>query len=155
MCRISPAKRRPRAVLDDQVWTVAQHSFNFKPSGEEGEDWGSHTFYKRIGNHNFYVDDGGRGRSTQLTPPPPLFERMYQWPQYGCKPADRVYRIQYMLKALGYDVSPDKYFGKGTRDALVKFQSDKGLDADGVAGQATIKALIRAFGEDKYAQTFD
>ena len=149
------SKAAATAVLEDQVWTIPQHSFNFNSSNPEGDDWNSHTFYKRIGNHNFYVDAGGRGRCTQLTPPPALFERTYKWPQYGCKPADRVYRIQYMLNALGYSVTPDRYFGKGTRDALIAFQSDKGLDTDGVAGQSTLSTLISAFGEEEYDRTFD
>ena len=149
------SKAAASAVLDDQVWTVPQHAFNFNSSNPEGDDWGSHTYYKRIGNHNFYIDEPGRGRCTSLTPPPALYKRVYKWPQYGCKPANRVYRIQYMLKALGYDVTPDKYFGEGTHDALVAFQSEKGLDTDGVAGPATINALISAFGKDKYDKTFD
>jgi hypothetical protein len=142
------------AVLDDQVWVIPQHSFNFNSSKPEGEDWGTHTFYERIGNHNFYVDKKYRGRCQKDSAPPALFERTFKWPQYGCEPASRVYRVQAMLKALDYDVSPDKYFGKSTKDALKEFQSDKGLEADGVAGPSTLKALIKAYGVSDYYHDF-
>jgi len=57
-----------------------------------------------------------------------------------------------MLNKLGYDVKADGYFGITSKKELMKFQEDKGLEADGVAGPATIKALIKAFGVDKYVK---
>ena len=59
-----------------------------------------------------------------------------------------------MLKSLGYDTATDKYFGKGTKAALIQFQQANGLEADGVAGPATLRALINAFGADAYSATF-
>ena len=64
-------------------------------------------------------------------------------------------RIQIMLNTLGYGIeSTDGYFGIGTKNALIQFQKDKGLEADGVAGTATVKALISAYGVDKYCTDF-
>ena len=149
------SKRAARAVLDDQLWTIPQHSFNFNSHKPEGEDWGIHTFWKKIGNHNFYVDQNKyRSRCRKLSIPPALFKRTYKWPRYGCKPEARVKRIQLMLRALGYSVDADSYFGMDTVDALKAFQSDKGLDTDGVAGPSTIKALINAYGLVDYYRDF-
>jgi peptidoglycan hydrolase-like protein with peptidoglycan-binding domain len=86
--------------------------------------------------------------------PPALFERTFQWPQYGCKREARVYRLQYMLKSLGYKVGTDKYFGKDTKEAVQKFQADMGLEADGVAGPSTIKTLINKYGVVEYYKEF-
>ena len=139
-----------RAVLDDELWVVPQNTYNFKTSGGT---WRSFTFWGQIGRHYFYTYHYGN-RYCGDSVPPALFKRVYKWPQYGCKPAERVSRIQYMLKSLGYKVSQDGYFGKTTREQLIEFQKDKGLAADGVAGESTIKALIRAFGVEKYRKKF-
>ncbi len=48
--------------------------------------------------------------------------------------------IQKGLKAAGYDVTPDGKFGKGSRDALEKFQERRGL-AKGAITIETMKAL--------------
>lgn len=138
------------AVLDDEVWVVPQNTYYFKAS--EG-DWRTYTLFGQIGNHYFYTYNYS-GRYNGDSIPAALFDRVYKYAQYGCKPSERIYRIQYMLKALGYDVQADKYFGDGTRKAILKFQQDHGLDADGVAGPATMKALIRTFGVDAYCEKF-
>ena len=50
--------------------------------------------------------------------------------------------LQTKLKALGFDPNGvDGHFGPGTRKALIAFQQSKGLQADGVAGPATLAAL--------------
>jgi putative chitinase len=50
--------------------------------------------------------------------------------------------LQQKLKDLGFDPNGvDGHFGAGTRDALIAFQQSKGLQADGIAGPATIAAL--------------
>ena len=145
----SASKRAAAAVLDDEKWVVAQDVYYFRSGVEAGADWGSHKFYKKIGGHCFYRHSYS-GRHRGGDPPPALFERTFKYVQYGCKKADRVKRIQYMLNKLGYDVKADGYFGLTSKQELMKFQEDKGLEADGVAGPATIKALIKAFGVDKY-----
>jgi putative chitinase len=50
--------------------------------------------------------------------------------------------LQQKLKDLGFDPNGvDGHFGPGTRDAVMNFQQSKGLQADGIAGPATLTAL--------------
>lgn len=137
-----------RWVLDYEVWTVPQSTYFFKVSSS-GKDWGSHKYFKRYGNTSFYLHRYS-GRHYGATIPERLFERVFKWPQYGCKPAKRVKKIQLMLRKLGYSMKADGYFGMDTKKALMKFQKSKKIKADGIAGPATIKALIRAYGINKY-----
>jgi hypothetical protein len=146
-----------RQVLKNEVRVIPQDVYYFRAvskfSSLDGQDWGSHPFYKKIGGHYFYRHRySGRMRGGGV--PPALYDRTYKFPQYGCKPEDRVYRVQYMLDALGYDVDEvDSYFGKGTKEALIKFQEDHGLEGDGVAGPATLRKLINEYGmRDYYAK---
>ena len=139
-----------KAVLDKEVWKVPQNAYYFKTSGG---DWRSFEFYKQIGGHYFYTENYG-GRYNVDGIPPALFDRTYKYAQYGCKPENRVKRIQVMLKGLGYNTGTDKYFGKTTKEALIKFQKDEGLEADGVAGRGTVEKLIKEYGVDKYIDKF-
>lgn len=54
-----------------------------------------------------------------------------------------VMAIQKRLAELKYSVSIDGDFGPGTEAAVKKFQSDYGLDADGVIGPATYRTLMK------------
>ena len=59
----------------------------------------------------------------------------------GAAGAD-VTNLQQRLKDLGFDPKGvDGHFGGGTRDAVIAFQQSKGLQADGVAGPATLAVL--------------
>jgi putative chitinase len=50
--------------------------------------------------------------------------------------------LQRKLKDLGFDPNGvDGHFGAGTRDAVIAFQQSKDLQADGIAGPATLAAL--------------
>jgi putative chitinase len=50
--------------------------------------------------------------------------------------------LQQKLKDLGFDPNGvDGNFGPGTRGAVIAFQQSKGLQADGIAGPATLAAL--------------
>lgn len=55
-----------------------------------------------------------------------------------------VLALQQKLKDLGFDPNGvDGHFGAGTRDAVMAFQQSKDLQADGIAGPATLAALQR------------
>jgi cell wall-associated NlpC family hydrolase len=55
---------------------------------------------------------------------------------------NEVYILQSKLKEYGYYQGPlDSSFGAGTRTAVVGFQLECGLDADGVVGPSTLQAL--------------
>jgi putative chitinase len=59
----------------------------------------------------------------------------------GSSGAD-VTALQQQLKDLGFDPNGvDGNFGPGTRAAVIAFQQSKGLQADGIAGPATLAAL--------------
>ena len=50
--------------------------------------------------------------------------------------------MQEQLNGAGYAVTADGDFGATTEKAVKAFQKDRGLDADGVVGQMTYKALM-------------
>ncbi|MBF8186645.1 peptidoglycan-binding protein [Nonomuraea sp. K274] len=54
---------------------------------------------------------------------------------------DEVRRLQELLRARGYRVAADGYFGASTYGALLSLQHREGLPADGVADPATWRAL--------------
>jgi len=149
----SKAKRAARAVLEDENWVIPQDIYYFRSGVSAGVDWGRHRFFDKIGGHCFYRHSySGRLRGGEA--PPKLFERTYKYAQYGCKPEKRVYRIQYMLNKLGYDVKADSYFGQDTVDALKAFQEKHGLEADGIAGPSSVEKLIEEFGINNYYLQF-
>lgn len=53
--------------------------------------------------------------------------------------------LQHLLYALGYDVNIDGVFGTTTYNAVVQFQNDHGLDADGVVGGGTWSTLFSTY----------
>lgn len=55
---------------------------------------------------------------------------------------DEVAAIQTKLHEMGYyNGKVDGIFGSGTKNALISFQKDNGLSADGIAGTKTLQAL--------------
>ncbi len=55
---------------------------------------------------------------------------------------DDVFALQERLLELGYDAGrPDGIFGRETETALRSFQRDYGMNADGICGPATLRAL--------------
>ncbi len=64
-----------------------------------------------------------------------------------------VLKLQTQLKTLGYfDVIPTGHFGSITKDAVKKFQADKGLAVDGIFGPRT-KAAINSIGTSSRSLT--
>lgn len=65
----------------------------------------------------------------------------YALSKYGST-GDEVTQIQTKLQQLGYYSGDlDGIFGTGTKNAVLAFQRDQGLDADGIAGKNTLSAL--------------
>ena len=57
-------------------------------------------------------------------------------------PSEEVRQIQTKLKELGlYTGSIDGIYGSGTKNAVIQFQKQQGLDPDGIAGTKTLTAL--------------
>jgi len=56
---------------------------------------------------------------------------------------DEVKELQQLLKAEGYQVKTDGLFGRDTEMIIKRFQSDKGLDDDGVVSTLTWAALLK------------
>jgi 3D (Asp-Asp-Asp) domain-containing protein len=60
-----------------------------------------------------------------------------------------VQSVQYMLQDTGYlSDGADGVFGNATANAVERFQTDHGLDADGVVGSQTMAALSEASGRE-------
>jgi g-D-glutamyl-meso-diaminopimelate peptidase len=54
-----------------------------------------------------------------------------------------VMEIQSLLKKIGYDPGPiDGIFGRRTQQAIIQFQKDNGLTADGIIGPNTYRVLM-------------
>ena len=61
--------------------------------------------------------------------------------KYGSQ-GEEVRQIQTKLKELGlYTGSIDGIYGSGTKNAVIQFQKQQGLDPDGIAGTKTLTAL--------------
>ena len=73
-------------------------------------------------------------------PPPPQARPVLQRGSKG----EEVASLQGMLRKLGFAVAIDGDFGPGTEVAVARFQSERGLDADGIAGAQTWAALLSA-----------
>ncbi|WP_052745961.1 peptidoglycan-binding domain-containing protein [Allosalinactinospora lopnorensis] len=55
--------------------------------------------------------------------------------------SDLVTGLQWSLYDLGYDLSPDGRFGPATENAVTMFQKRKRIDADGIIGPLTFRAM--------------
>ncbi len=59
-----------------------------------------------------------------------------------------------MLYKLGYNVKADSYFGQTTKDALIEPKRKQSSRADGIAGPATLRKLIKEYGVQNYHDRF-
>jgi len=67
--------------------------------------------------------------------------------QLPVKKGDRnqsVAEVQKLLSLIGYDIISDGDFGSRTELAIIDFQSDNHLKADGIVGEVTFEALTKA-----------
>lgn len=71
--------------------------------------------------------------------PPRMLD--YQQGRADLKGAD-VLALQAILQARGYTITPDGDFGNKTKIAVMAFQAEAGLEADGICGNNTWSALL-------------
>ena len=80
--------------------------------------------------------------AVEITPTPAPQEASYKTLRKGDQ-GPEVVTLQQALRELGYLTSAaDGNFGSGTMNAVKNFQSDNGLDADGIAGKMTQEKLF-------------
>ena len=97
-------------------------------------------------NELYGLPDNETGEYTALSEPEPL-EPYTRFPQtlHPEEYLHDVYLMQEKLTELGFlNQEYNGYYGKATKNAVIKFQKSRGLEADGICGDATWKAL---FGE--------
>ncbi len=138
------------SALVVQQPVVAQHSGYTSKSWQE--DWtlkrcGTDVYYRV-----FYSEVGAGGINFSVVPLDsagvPVVQPVVAQPQAPLlrltKPymrGDDVKVVQEALKKAGIRVSADGVFGPGTEKAVIAFQKEKGLQADGEVGQTTRDAL--------------
>lgn len=72
----------------------------------------------------------------------PDYQDNYSVPYLYCDSGSDVVSIQQALVDLGYSVDVDGYYGPGTRSAVKKFQSSRGLSATGQVNSSTWSSLV-------------
>ena len=59
--------------------------------------------------------------------------------------------LQDALNTLGYNAGNiDGIFGQGTKNAVIRFQNDKNLTADGIVGCNTWRAITKQIADSRY-----
>lgn len=76
------------------------------------------------------------------TPPPTSTETSFPTLKAGTTNKAATTTLQYLLRSKGYTITVDGSFGSGTTSTVKKFQSARGLVADGVVGAKTWTALV-------------
>lgn len=72
----------------------------------------------------------------------PDYQDRYLTPYKYCDSGPYVTKIQVALVALGYSVDIDGYYGPGTREAVKRFQTSRGLTVTGQVNDSTWSSLI-------------
>ena len=72
----------------------------------------------------------------------PDYQDSYSTPYKYCDSGSDVTTIQQALVDLGYSIDVDNYYGPGTRNAVKKYQSSKGLSVTGQVNDSTWSSLI-------------
>ncbi len=66
-----------------------------------------------------------------------------------------VLNVQRKLNVLGYNVDEDGVFGRNTKAAVRHFQSEVGLDTDGIVGEETHGALDELLADEWVVEEWD
>ena len=76
-------------------------------------------------------------------------------PLYAGMEGSEVYALQELLIAYGYLYGEATgFFGEATQDAVISFQNDYGLEADGIVGDGTISALTGTSSGSSYDSSY-
>lgn len=135
---------------------VVQQPVVLRHSGYTSKEWQEDWTLSRCGNdvfyRVFYNEIGSGGITFSIAPLDsagvPVVQPVVAQPAAPLlrltKPymrGDDVKVVQQALKKAGIKVSADGVFGPGTEKAVIAFQKEKGLQADGEVGQTTRDAL--------------
>lgn len=115
------------AALRDRDWEAFAHGYN-------GPGFRRYAYHVKIAAA--YARLTGTKPASYKDPTPDLLGR-------GSS-GDGVRDLQQCLTALGYPLDIDGRFGPGTEKAVMAFQRDHGLPADGIAGPKTRAAISSA-----------
>lgn len=121
-----PAIREPKPNLNIRGFQVAATKDGFKDQ-----------------NGKFLDADGKDGPKTQYVRRQITLNAKWTILGYKVGSMGNVVRwVQERIKEMGYGVSADGKYGEATRAAIICFQRDYNLMADGIAGYNTIQALF-------------
>ena len=135
-------------VRDMQVRLINLGYLKGKADGQFGS--ATETAVKAFQNQHGLVADGYAGEQTLNLLYSQQAQTFVPTPSPSPTPpamssgdsGEEVRRLQTRLKDLGfYTGEVDGAFGKGTKNAVTLFQKQHNLDADGIAGQMTLKIL--------------
>lgn len=120
---------------------LRRHDWTAFARGYNGPGYSRNSYHLRLSlayrRHNRNIK-----RTAEETAVPP---RLLQSGDQG----ETVRHLQRLLGTRGYPVAIDGIFGPRTRDAVIRFQRDQALDADGIIGPQTWRALKDATPADK------
>ncbi len=116
---------------------LGRHDWTAFARGYNGPNYAQNSYDRRIAAaYRRYAGDMGGAAADALPQPEPMLKR-------GSR-GEAVRELQRNLAALGYRTAADGAFGPATATVLKKFQSERGLTADGIAGPRTMAALRQA-----------
>lgn len=105
---------------------------------------------RRNDERSLFLGEGGENTDMRLTE----YDMMIM--KLGSK-GEEVRLLQEFLSDIGYDPGvPDGVFGNNTKKAVISFQNDAGLTADGIVGEKTWDALdaIRIFSKKEEGEVY-
>ena len=130
---------RPGMIVDGDVVTTAFASIGFVWGG----DWTRLKDYQHFEASSATSGAAAPGAGAVC---PTYTENPGTYPVKVCQRGLAVENVQRQLVRHGYDVDIDGYFGPQTRAAVRRFQSDHGLEVDGLVGPITWPALLAGAG---------
>ena len=139
-------------VTDIQKCLKELGYFNASVSGYYGST--TKSAVTKFQKDNRLTTDGIVGRNTQRTLQSKCSSQKPGTNQTGLlqlgSRSQAVKKLQQDLKQLNYFVgNPSTYFGPVTKDAVIRFQKDKVLIADGIAGPKTLAVLKQSIEKDR------